>query len=109
MNAKLKLFPIAVVLWAFAGCREEDLVLAAAKKDFVKQRPGIEIVDSGIRRRDADQVVVYVRFVNTPASAFPPEAGIWEDEMVYVTKDGKWQCVSVKGGNYIRAARWPRL
>jgi len=105
MIAKLKLLLPAVALCAFAGCREEDPVIAVAKSDFIKGHPKIEIVESGIRRRDADRIVVYVRFVSTPATAFPPQAGIWEDEMVYVAKDGKWECMSVKGGNYIRPAR----
>lgn len=105
MTAKQKLLLTAVALCAFAGCREEDPVIAVAKSDFIKGHPKIEIVESGIRRREADRIVVYVRFVSTPATAFPPKAGIWEDEMVYVAKDGKWECMSVKGGNYIRPAR----
>ena len=105
MIAKLKLLLTAVALCAISACREDDPVIAVAKNDFIKGHPKIEIVESGIRRRDADRVVVYVRFVSTPATAFPPQAGIWEDEMVYVTKDGKWQCISIKGGTYIRPAR----
>jgi hypothetical protein len=104
MIGKLKPFLTTLALCAFAGCRE-DPVIAVARSDFIERHPKIEIVESGLRKRVADRVVVYVRFVSTPATAFPPRAGIWEDEMVYMTKDGKWQCVSVEGGKFIRPAR----
>jgi len=94
-----------VALLTIAGCVKEDPVIATARSDFRKARPGVEIVESGVRRRDADQTIVYVRFVSTPATAFPQQAGIWEDEMVYKTEGGKWQCMSSKGGIYVRPAR----
>ena len=62
-------------------------------------------METGVRKRAADRVIVYVRFVRTPATAFPPKAGIWEREMVYDRKDDKWQCIESRGDDYIRPAR----
>jgi hypothetical protein len=105
MRAKLKLVLTAVVLCTLAACRKDDPIITAAKADFIKEHPKIEIIESGIRSHDMHRAVVYVRFVSTPATAFPPKPSIWEDEMVYENKDGKWQCESIKGGTYIRPAR----
>ena len=105
MTTKLERVLGVVALLIMASCGKEDPVVAVARTDFRKARPNVEIVESGVRKRDSDQTIVYVRFVNTPATAFPQQAGIWEDEMVYQNKDGKWQCMASKGSNYIRPAR----
>ena len=105
MTTKLKRILGVVALLIIAGCGKEDPVVAVARADLRKTRPNIEIVESGVRRRDADQTIVYVRFVSTPAAAFPQQAGIWADEMVYKSEGGKWQCMSSKGGTYIRPAK----
>lgn len=103
MTPKLKLLLTIGALCASAGCRHEDPVVTVAKSDFRTQGPKVEIVDSGVRSRDAVETVVYVRFVSRPVSS--SQAGILEDEMTYRNEGGKWQCMSIKGGTYIRPAR----
>lgn len=105
MIANLKSLLAAIALCALTGCREEDPITAIAESDFRKENPEIGIVESGIRSRAADRVVVYVRFVHTPASAFPPKAGIWERELLYAREDGKWQHAGSAGDKYVRPAR----
>jgi hypothetical protein len=105
MITKMQRILGVMALLTIASCAKEDPVIAIARSDFRKARPGVEIVESGVRRRDADHTTVYVRFASTPATAFPQQAGIWEDEMVYKSDGGKWQCTSSKGGTYIGPAR----
>jgi hypothetical protein len=105
MSTKLQRVLGVAALLAVAGCGKESPVIAVARSDFIKAHPNAKIVESGVSRRNADQTIVYVRFVSTPATALPQQAGIWEDEMVYQTKDGKWQCMASKGSTYIRPAR----
>ena len=105
MIARLQSLLVAATLCAFTGCKGRDAVIAIAESDFAKLNPKIEIVETGIRQRAADRVLVYVRFVHTPATAFPPKASIWESELLYVSKDGEWQCIESRGASYIRPAR----
>ena len=104
MTTKLKHVLGVVALLSIAGCGKEDPVVAVARTDFRKARSNVEIVESGVRRRDADRTTVYIRF-STPATELSQKAGIWEDEMVYKNEGGKWQCMSSRGGTYIRPAR----
>jgi hypothetical protein len=105
MTSNLKGVLGVMALLIIAGCAKEDPVVAVARADFRKERPNVKIVESGVRRRDADHTIVYVRFVSTPATAFPQQAGIWEDERVYKSEGGKSLCMSSKSGKYIRPAR----
>jgi len=105
MIARLLSLLAIVALFAVIGCKGRDPVIAIAESDFARQNPEIEVVETGIRKRDATGVVVYVRFVRTPAIAFPPKASIWERELVYASNNAGWQCVESRGDNYIRPAR----
>jgi hypothetical protein len=105
MRSEFKLRLIAAALCALAGCRAQDPLIAIAKGDFAKGHPDIEVTESGIRKRDANRTVVYVRYVSTPANASPARASIWEDVMVYENKEGRWRCMSTAGAVYIRPAR----
>jgi hypothetical protein len=102
MFAKLQTLFAAILL--MGGCAQPDPVVTTAQSDFADKYPGVQMVGAGIRSRDADRVYVYVRYIYTPLTAFPPKAGIYETEMQYRRRDGKWLLVEVIGGRYIKPA-----
>ncbi len=109
MTTNVKALLAAAALWVFAGCRAQDPLIALAKSDFARQRPGVRIVESGIRSRTAGRVVIYVHFVDAPPTPLPSKPDIWERVLVYESKEGKWQCVGSAGDSYVRPVRQLRL
>lgn len=105
MIAMLQLILVVMTLGSLTGCRGRDPVIAMAESEFGRQHPEIEILETGIRKRETDRVLVYIRFVHTPATAIPSKAGVWERNLLYASKDGRWQCIESRGDNWIRPMR----
>jgi len=94
----------ASLLLALDGCGRAHPAVRLAQVEFAERNPGSKIVSARARESDADHVCVRIRFVHTPASSFPPRAGVWEMEMGYEREDTGWRLVYQKGSKYIKPA-----
>lgn len=87
------------------GCGKPHPAVTAALHDFAELNPGIEIVSSRIGESTTNRVDVCIRFIHTPATAFPRQAEIREMEMYYQKEtNGEWKLIQEKGSKFIRRA-----
>jgi hypothetical protein len=90
-----------------AACGRQD-VINKAKADFQARNPQWKIVKAYLGEGDADHAYVHVRYVHTPATAFPPRPLLLEMEMGYRRTGDEWVLFHEAGSRYIKPAhRFP--
>jgi hypothetical protein len=91
-------------LCLLSACGRQD-VINKAKADFKARNPQWQIVKASLGESDADHVYVHVRYVHTPAAAFPPQPSIFEMEMGYRKTNNDWVLFHEAGSRYVGPAR----
>lgn len=91
------------LLCLFTACGRQE-VIDKAKADFVARHPQWKIVKAYLGDGDADHAYVHVRYVHTPAAAFPPQASVLEMTMGYRRTSNEWVLFHEAGSRYIGPA-----